>query len=400
MQKNEKVEFLSTIILLGFFAAVVYHYTIKFYFGAVYPESTFMFVGTAFNDFYISLIQVASFTPYNMGELTAQYFPFSYMLIYPFTKMLPGNALAIYLTFFCVMLFSYIYYYCSEPGLSELILNRNIKNIFLIAFVSYPFLFSFERANLESLLFIFVALSIIAYQHQRWIFAAIFLGMAGAMKLYPLFLVIYFLADRRYLTAVMSFLIAIILIVACLAIFEPGLTANLEGWKHALTGLSDLIVSDPGIAINYNVGIWGVIKAYAIGHSHSGHHSLLIKYKFFHLFALIYLLFISGFIMFIEKSAWRRLFLAVSTILLLPEMSNDYKLLYLYIPLVYFMNAPTSRSDWFYLIAFSLLMIPKNYYFIYSGMSISPFINVTLLLSMVLGIVAQGFYNKMRSTNI
>jgi len=84
--------------------------------------------------------------------------------------------------------------------------------------------------------------------------------------------------------------------------------------------------------------------------------------------------------------------------LLLPHMSVDYKLIHIFIPLSLYINFAKKNSyDWFYLLMFSLLLIPKDYFLFsksisdtgYKDISISIMINPILMVLMVFAFMRE-----------
>jgi hypothetical protein len=120
------------------------------------------------------------------------------------------------------------------------------------------------------------------------------------------------------------------------------------------------------------------------------------------------------FVIFIEKEEWKKVALLIFSMLLLPTISAEYKLLYVIIPLYLFINIEhQSKWDILYLLLFGLLLIPKDYYFfsrVYSDamgahdISIAVVINILTMLLMSLLIVVNGmkdyFSNLHASTQV
>jgi hypothetical protein len=113
-------------------------------------------------------------------------------------------------------------------------------------------------------------------------------------------------------------------------------------------------------------------------------------------------IFLSGYVLFVEKELWKKVMILVSAALLLPHASADYKLIYIFIPMLLFINsAKKSRFDLFYIIMFGLLLIPKDYYLFpkiisdsgYSDISIAVVLNIFIILAMIAVIIKEGLSN-------
>jgi hypothetical protein len=118
--------------------------------------------------------------------------------------------------------------------------------------------------------------------------------------------------------------------------------------------------------------------------------------------AIIMFLSIAAYVVFLEKDFWKRVAILVIAMLLLPQVSADYKLIHIFIPLFLYINAPRpSRLDWLYIVLFGLLLIPKDYYLLSkvfseggtADISISVIINHIVLIIMLLLIIGTGLKN-------
>ena len=88
MQKSEKIMLISTIVLVGFFIAVVFHYVLGFYMDLGVPYNSFLFSSaSAFCDFKNLLSFVADFKPYSIPSDWINYFPLAYILLFPFSLL-------------------------------------------------------------------------------------------------------------------------------------------------------------------------------------------------------------------------------------------------------------------------------------------------------------------------
>ena len=95
----------------------------------------------------------------------------------------------------------------------------------------------------------------------------------------------------------------------------------------------------------------------------------------------------------IEKEFWKRIALLVFAMCLLPYFSGDYKLLNVFIPVFLFSNNPLMDShDLVYAFLLSLLLIPKDYYYlsIFSNTSISIVLDPLIMLIITAMIVVNG----------
>jgi hypothetical protein len=133
-------------------------------------------------------------------------------------------------------------------------------------------------------------------------------------------------------------------------------------------------------------------------------------------FSIIYiimvcLLFLPVFvyILFIEKELWKTVALLTFSMLLLPNISADYKLLHIFLPIFLFINSKeSSRLDLFYLLMFGLLMIQKNYFYLsgissdagWHDLSTAVLVNIIVMLLTGCVIMISGFIKWKRDRKI
>ena len=94
----------------------------------------------------------------------------------------------------------------------------------------YPFFFALACGNLVLLAAALMVLFLVVYESGRSFLAAVLLGAAAALKLYPALLGILFLCDKRWKEAFVCAATGIGLTLLPLFLFEGGFTANLQDW--------------------------------------------------------------------------------------------------------------------------------------------------------------------------
>lgn len=115
--------------------------------------------------------------------------------------------------------------------------------------------------------------------------------------------------------------------------------------------------------------------------------------------AVVLGLVIAAYVVVMEKEFWKKVAILVVTMLLLPHISADYKLIHIFLPLFLFINvSKPNRLDKVYIVLFGLLLIPKDYYLLskvisdsgVSDISISVIINDMALIIMLFLIIGSG----------
>jgi EamA domain-containing membrane protein RarD len=112
---------------------------------------------------------------------------------------------------------------------------------------------------------------------------------------------------------------------------------------------------------------------------------------------------VSIYVIFIERRRWKKVALLTFSMLLFPEISVDYKLLHVFLPLFLFLDTPTrQKSDWFFACMLGLLLIPKSYYFIphlltnagVTDFSIGSILNPLIMIVISAVIVFNGLKSR------
>lgn len=360
--KNRKLGLITGILCLGFLFSVVFHYVCGYYLKLGYPYNTFLFnPSDHFYDFY----HVYKITmDFNAGRFPyVAYFPFTHIIISLLTLLPKGAALLLTIAVFGLTLVLQLFRFAVNQIGNRL---QKVQTLAILGFMSYPVLFSIDRANIEVLIYVLLSCFLYFYYVRRLRWASIlFLSAAIAMKYYPAVLLILFLSDRKYKEALYAALCAI------------GLTVAGYGFMMVEThrGLLQVIKSSAS-------GVKGFVNVYSIGmggltHSHSlwslaGVAKLTLNkpasleplLPVYTLVATAIIVAIAFYVIKVEQHAWRKVALLVVAMVVLPYTSGDYTLIHLYLPMVLFLNADqTSESDTFYSWLFGLMLIPMSYYF-------------------------------------
>lgn len=200
---------------------------------AIQLEVFFLRVGDFWADFFNTLIYVADKDPYFNelnGTLNKNYLPFSYMILYPFTKLTnysgktlldcwtDGIALVsgfLFMLFSLFLLFHSLYLLCKDLRLNKVIL--------FVVFFSAANLYALERGN-EIVIsaacvnyFIFFR----SHKHCQWI-AIICLAIASVLKVFPVVFSLYYLRTRSYKLMFYYIIITFLLAILPFLFFERG----------------------------------------------------------------------------------------------------------------------------------------------------------------------------------
>jgi hypothetical protein len=407
MARNVKIHIIAVIILVGFGLSVAYHYYRGFYLGQPYPYNTFLFYPPArFSDYFDVIRDSHSLDPYS-GYQSAQY-PFLVILGYLFS-LISSQSYFFYLVLISGIIFLLSYLFLrNKNGFS------NAIPVFTIAFLNYPFLFAMDRGNFESLLFVFLLIFMLFYTNKRYLISAVVLAFAISMKIYPAILLVLFISEKRFRETIICLASTVVITFASLLCFKGGFLKNL----YFLIGGSNIssnhifaqFTSLDNYFVQRGVSLLTFIKLYYIKTNLLPD---LVKNNFISFYlGLVGILAVAVvlYVILMEKEEWKKVALLIFSMLLLPTISADYKLLYVFIPLFLFINKEhQSNLDILYLLLFGLLLIPKDYYFFINihsdangrhDISIAVVINILTMLIMSILIMVNGIKNYFSNLHI
>jgi len=394
--RDQKIQFITGMIIIGFLLSVLFHVYQGEILKRPYPYTTFLFLPTQrFSDF--TFAQSEPFlNPYFNNVYQGGQFPLAMLIYFLFTSIPLNISLLIFLIL-CSTAFAYLTNIILWGKKSSILLRLN--DILPLVFLTYPFLIAMDRGNLEILLFVFLLFFLFFFLRERYTLSAVFLALAIAMKGFPAVLLLIYIPKKKYLEIVMAISIATLLTLGSLALFKGGFMANLNFLLHgpffspqgSFVGQSNFVQRGVSLFTFFKIIFieTGLLKKIDM---------MRFLSTYIKLAALSFIP-LAAYVVFIEKILWRRVALLVFSMLLLPQISADYKLLHVYLPMFLFLlSEDHSRADFVYLIIFGLLMIPKDYTFLPhvlsdSGthdISISIMINILSIIAASVMIIISG----------
>ena len=378
MTSSDKRRLIGTIVVVGFLSSIIFHYVIGTRLGRGYPYSTFLFrPDDRFNDFFNIFRATIDLNPY--ASSVSVYFPFSYFPIYPLTFFKKYFAYAIFAILFLTFLPIAEYRCIQAKGKAD-----RFFTMFTLTALSYPVLFLLDRGNLECLVFTFIALFVYCYKEGKDNAAALFLSGAVAMKLYPAVFCVLLISDRRWKPFLLVVVSTLVLTLGSAALLEGGVSASLVGLqRNLLLFKAQYLNSLHGLQHNSSLYVPAALMATTL--SLTG-----ILSKGYPFFAILLFIVAAAFVTFREDAYWKRVAILSYMMILLPQVSYDYKLIHIFLPLLLFLGTETcSRFDKAYAVLFGLLLIPKDYYYLINDISINGILNSLLMLAFIGFIVAD-----------
>jgi hypothetical protein len=217
-----------------------------------------------------------------------------------------------------------------------------IQTISILSFLSYPVLICFDRANPECFLYVLVGLFIVAFQQKRYLTASVLLALATSMKLFPVVFIVLFLKEKRFHEAATCILLAISLTLFALLLFPGELPVMLKHFWHTWNDMTQLyIVGDRGLF--YSASLFSLFKIglkyyYLLIHNSEELYRQAVQNAVhtYAIFTMVSFGVIALYILTIEKTFWKQVMLLTACMILFPTISGDYKLIYLFVPLLLF----------------------------------------------------------------
>ena len=318
--------------------------------------------------------------------------------MYPFTLMPKVISYFLFL-----LAWSTFFIYINLRNLCKNLNTESVSYLFIFTFLSYPFLFVVDRGNIEMLTFAFTYLFFYSYK-KNYIISLLSLSFAIAMKLFPAVFLLFLIEDKKYkeiiLTTAAVIFISLVSMLLLKGDFSSNLSFILRGSDHSQV----CCLAANNNIVQRGVSLFTLAKMYLI---QTGQIAIFDMAKFLSVYIRIVIslfILLSGYVIFIEKEFWKKVFLLVSVALLFPHASADYKLIYIFIPMFMFINSEKQgRFDLLYTVIFGLLLIPKPYYMFpkiisdsgYRDIGAGVVINILLLMAMTGLIIFEGIHNIM-----
>lgn len=354
----KKISFVTAFIVIGFSAAVFYHFIRGYLFSEPYPhDSYFFFKGAHFSDYFGVRFLHKNLNPYGT---VASYPPLMYILSWPATLIDNGVLeILVFSTFFYLSVFLLAY---------KMLKNHTDPLIaglasFSITFLAYPSQFLVMRGNLDLLVFPFVFWGLYYFKKERTNLAAFNLGMATALKVTPAAFFLLFFRDKKYRLMFKTALFFITLNLICAMFFVDGLGSLKKMYYNMTTAYVPWTLTDFSIYFGHSLrGLLRILHYNFIDRNYQeGPQSWHLLYKAMAVLAVFATL---ATVYFQRQMAfWKQITLLSLLSLLFPFFSPDYKLVLLLICMVFFLISTEEEPFAFaYTVFFSFLLVPKDFY--------------------------------------
>ena len=398
MTKSEKINLISTILLIGFAIGIYYHFVVMgFYVGKSYPFNSFLHnPAIVFSDIHDEVFNTKDLHPYQLApserHTISVYFPFAFIFIYPFSLISVKTTFIIFLLTFIGTLVAANYYFLKEENTDKVSL---LRNVFIFSFLTFPFLFEIDRANIESFVFIFSVIFLLLYQRKKTYLAAIFLSFATAMKIYPGVLFFLLLKDKKYKEFIFGAFFTLAISLISLAMMRGSFVDNFHGLiSESNTGKLFFGTTIAPIGIVQSSTLFGLIKIFIILLNLDLMNHLDKVFMYFSVLTIFVGIGLYFYLM-RENDLWKIVLILTCCTLLFNYVSFAYRMIHLFIPLWLFLNhKEKSKYDLQYCFLFALLLIPMGYrifpHAMHGSYDIAAVLNPLLMISLIVLIIKEN----------
>lgn len=389
------------VVMLGFVAAVSFHYWIAFYDGYGYPASTYLFrpadtMGVAwqgaskvhcFGDFYSCWIMANLPTPYQpvpWGK--SNYLPMLHALMLPFGKVPFWAILPVYLAA-CA---SGVFWFCLR-SLRELPVADRVIAATALGLMSYPPQILLDRGNTESFVFLFLALFSVCLLRGAGYLAAVSLAAAIASKGYPVIFSLLFLARGEVKQFLVCGFATVLFLLMSASLFAGGAIHNLQECFAGIAHYTRITSNADGI--QHGSSLWGMLCILADLLAGVWPLDAICRWSAEN-FRVMQLALAAGLtyaVLGLRLRTWEALALCCCGMMLLLASGPDYRLIHFLIPItVFFRSEEPCRWPVGYATLFGLLLIPKAYVIVGGEISTSSLLNPMLMIVLVGMIIREA----------
>lgn len=387
-----EVWWLVLVMSAGFFVAVAAQYVMGVYRNQPYPYNTFLFrpadlfipgtqvVGShSFGDLYATWLLSGDPSPYLQSSATfpSNYLPFTHVLMRPLTWLPYELALVLFLVGTTAATLWLV-----AAQLKDVELPLRLLAAGVIGVMNYPVLLMLDRGNVEGLVFVLLAIAALSARRGSWMWSAVLIGAATAMKGYPAAFILVLIGARRFREAAVASATAAGLTLISFLTFTGGLRANATALLNSLRGF-DQGAGEAGV--QHGSSLSGLASAIArTAPSMSWVQGAVTPVSVTVLLVGV-LAMVSG-----RLVLWQSCAVAAGLTVLVPAVAYDYRLMLMMVPLVILLREPGGSLRFPSLLALGLLLVPKGLPVLYGEVNLGVVVNPGILLLIVLGLSATA----------
>lgn len=364
MKKSDKILLLSSMVLVGFILSIVAHYVLNVYFK--FPDNAFgnfvWPVKAHFDDFneIVLFIKNSYLNPTDyILNMYLKHSPFLFILFFPLA-LIPNTYFA-YFIFACIFLIYFTSFNIRYFKCNNFIKSQNFQNIFILTFLSYPVLFLLDKGNFNILIFMFFIAFICSYRLRNYYLSAFFLALINIIQPYFIVFSLLFLFKKKFVPFLLNILLSILLFLSGFFVLNNDLTTSLISFKYIIIYQITEIINNYHLVTNS----FSLLEMFKLLFGKDL--SLFLITILCNYFLIIITLFVLFFV-YKERVFWKKITLLTFLTLLLPYIVFDYQLVFLFVPIWFFVNSRIKNNlDIVYALLFSFLLLPKPF-----GIIINP----------------------------
>ncbi len=333
-----KLLYINFVIILGLLISV---FTVIIKKALNIPAYSIINPGLKFNtDFNDVLIFSAGLA----GEdATGNYFPFTYVFMKILEYISLGNyKLIYYITFFICIITSF--WFCIISLKSKISKGKLFINVLIFICLQFPMIFVFQRGNIEILILTFCILFYVLYKKEKYNLAAIVLSFAVSMKLYPALLAMLFITKKQYKSFFLCAGMSLGLTIVSFIIMQD----TLGGLSHYLSGFTkfiDIYGNLQGMQYNHSI-LFGIYYMIYIIYGVNGLFAIF-NTSIINIYTIIIVCIAIPLIIYItfnKMEDWKKLTILMLIIVSFPQISFEYTLILLIIPIIEFIGEKTPKN--------------------------------------------------------
>lgn len=402
MKQQKKVIGMLLFIVLGYLIYGAFSLYGQKVLGYQYPDGSFLFMpGDRLMDFFNVNQMVYGGRPY--VDYYSSYPPFILGIAWLFSRMadygtyttmeirnmVAGKlSYSLFVGIFTILLAVLLYLFFQEH--KDLFRNPLIRIVIILGLIfTAPYIFMLDRGN-YLIVAIVCYLAFVYYYEKNETLAAVFLGLAAAIKIYPVFLFLLYFVEKKWKNIGIATISAGVVSLLPMLLFKGGFVQNVKEFAYALfsfgggyptevpnvyfgVGLTSLLRFPFVVWNNLKVPDWfPVMPIYLVLGS------ALALWSLYHLWQ--------------EQLLWKKLLIFTTLMVFLSPNAYMYNLVFMLPVILVFLLAKESNNIWIdrmYLAFLGLIMIPKAYYYFLPQHRIGIQVAVDGLL--LLGLIL--FYN-------
>lgn len=403
MKAEQRLEKAVRIIFIGMAVFFVFSFICTRYKSVLYPIGDFMFLPSdTFMDFMNVNEMAAKLDPYFTWG--SSYPPAMIAVAWIFSRFanyaeysakeiveMPAGKLSyiVFIGITCAAIVVFLYLLL-KPYLTD---KKKLWVGILLLLFNAPLMYAVDRGNYILVVIPIFLAYLLLYEKHPYIAAAL-LGLIAAMKIYPLFLILFYFINKRYKEMGIVILSGGVVTILPLLFFDHPWYDNIYQFMAAVfrfgSGMNGI-----GSTTGFSVGFTSLLRLpYAFFNHGQEPEQSPVMIIFLVVGTLLALWSIRN--LWKEESRVRQLVVLTALMVFLTPNSYLYNVLYLLGPLVLMMTSIGTFNAWDKkaFVCLALLFIPKAYY--YAPLEGSNYISIAVLFDslLLLGIIVS--YNVFR----